>query len=226
MNTRNTLLALAALTATSIAALAPTSASAWGMGGYGHHMGMGGYGHHMGGYGGYRPMYRNFGFGRSAGFYGNDYGRWNVWRPRPVYTPTVSENCECEAPVRYVPPVAEHCACEAPAPVVHKVYVPVRVPVRVEVPVPYRVEVPVPVRVPVRVYVPVKSAEPCDCEAPVVKRQTYVAPAPASTEPCDCEEPGVQRQTYAQPQEQEMEGQQEEPSQDKTARYAARDLQK
>ena len=129
------------------------------------HGGYGSYGHHWGGgYGGYRPLYR------TGGFYGHDTPRryTRFWPGR--HYPAV-ESCDCEAPVRHTPPpVVEPCAGEAPAPVVKKVYVPVRVPVRVEVPVPYRVEVKVPVRVPV--YVPVKAAEPCDCEAPAA-----VAPA-------------------------------------------------
>jgi predicted oxidoreductase len=47
---RKTLLGLAAVTALGAAALAPTSASAWGLHGWGHHHGFGGFGFYGPGY--------------------------------------------------------------------------------------------------------------------------------------------------------------------------------
>ena len=90
MTTRTSILALAALAATSISTLAPTSASAWGLhsgGGYG--------GHNLGGV--YRPMggvnHGGFGYGsvRPAWYPHNTYRPWfQVARPywRPSYAPS------------------------------------------------------------------------------------------------------------------------------------------
>ena len=152
MKTRTTILALAALTVTSLSTLAPSSASASGMGdGYGGRQ-MGGWPQHPTNTGPiyrptntgpiYRPtntgpIYRpTGGWPQYGGVYRPWYPRtWNVerpfWRPhiRPSYVPA-EEPCDCEAPVQqtYVPPqpIAEPCSCEAPAPIVKRIYVPVR----------------------------------------------------------------------------------------------------
>jgi hypothetical protein len=117
MKTRSTILSLAALTMLSVSALAPTQASARGMGG-GFHGGHFGGGHFGGGYG---RGYHNW--GNYSGGYG--YG----WRPyfRPGY--------ETSSYSYYVP-------VQVPVPV--RVEVPV--PVQVAVPVPVQVAVPVPVQ--------------------------------------------------------------------------------
>jgi|SwirhisoilCB2_FD_contig_31_21201527_length_374_multi_6_in_0_out_0_1 hypothetical protein len=80
---RKTLIALAATATLGVAALAPTSASAWYGGGYGYRSYGGGYHHHHhynGGYGyrGYGGGYRSYrsyggGYGHSYGYRG--YGR-------------------------------------------------------------------------------------------------------------------------------------------------------
>jgi hypothetical protein len=210
MKIRSTFLALAALTTLSLAALAPTQASAWGGGHGGGHFGGGHYGGgHFGG-GHYGGGHHNWGggYGRGYGGYHNwgHYGSGYGYRPSyPSYAPSypVSERCDyCEAPAP-VYHAQEPCECEAqPEVVVKRVYVPVRVPVRVEVPYPVRVEVPVPVR-----------EAPCDCEAPV--RYT----PPPVEENCNCEAPTYRtRETYAPRQQ---------PYQDSQAvNYASKELEK
>jgi hypothetical protein len=176
MKTRSTMLGLAALTALSLSALAPTKASAW-----------------------EGPEIRTGNGWGTVYSVGSEYRPWRPsWRPyfRPSYP---QESCGCEAQTAYVPPPvyqAPSCGCEAPVRVIERiverpVYVPVRVavpvavPVRVEVPV--RVAVPVPYPVRVEVPVPVREQVGCNCEAP--SHTTYVpAPAPV-TESCNCEAP-------------------------------------
>jgi len=103
MQTRTTILALAALTVTSLSALAPTSASAWGMhGGYGSAHRFGSH------FGGYRPM----------SYFRPSY-RPHIWasapqRPytSPVYRPYVTYSAPTYLPVqptRVVQPAEEHC---------------------------------------------------------------------------------------------------------------------
>lgn len=109
---------------------------------------------------------------RGHGYFGNDYGRY----PRPHHV--------------------DPCECEAPAPV-RNVYVPYKVKVPVYVPVKVKVPVYVPVRERVYIPVPQKTAEPCDCEAPIATQTHVPAPRPShieaapmqTAEPCDCEEP-------------------------------------
>jgi hypothetical protein len=200
MKTRS-ILSLAALAMLSVAALAPTKASAWGGHGGGHGGGHYGGGHYGGGhYGGhYGGGYgRGYGGYHNWGHYGSGYGYRPYYRPNyetsyPTYAPSypVSEHCDyCEAPAP-VYHATEPCNCEAPPQVVVKrVYV----PVRVEVPVPVRVEAP------------------CECEAPV----RYVPPP--VEENCNCETPSYRtRETYAPRQQ---------PYQDRQANYASKELEK
>ena len=80
MTTRKSMFALAALATVAAAALAPTSASAWGHGG-GFHGGWGGY-HGGWNHWGWRNGWRNYGYG----YYRPEYRRW--WPPTPVvYAP-------------------------------------------------------------------------------------------------------------------------------------------
>ncbi len=83
---RKTMFALTATVALGAAALAPTSASAWGFhgGGWGH----GGWGH-----GGWGP---HFGYGPHLGFYGGGYvGCWrNQWVATP-YGPVLQQVNVC-----------------------------------------------------------------------------------------------------------------------------------
>jgi hypothetical protein len=176
MKNCTSILALAALATLSISALAPSSASAWGMRG-----GHGGYGGgHFGGHygGGYRPM---AGYVRPSYFPRQVYRHWYPSRPyySPSYATTYPAPSYAPAPVvsyqatpSYAPaqptyavqPTAVPCNCEAPAP---QAYVP-----------------------------PQPTAAPCNCEAPAP--QAYVPP-PQPTAPVAC---NCAQQSYAPQQDQ------------------------
>jgi hypothetical protein len=228
MKSRSTIFALAALTTLSLAALAPTKASAWESVG----------------------MREGNAWRGMASQMGSEYSPWSGGRPswRPLYRPSYPtyipshESCGCEAQTAYVPPPvyqAPSCSCEAPVRVIERfvdrpVYVPVEVPVRVAVPyrveVPVRVAVPVPYPVRVEVPVPVREQVGCNCEAP--SQTTYVpAPAPV-TESCNCEAPAPSTYTPSptgrvlSPVETRETWAPQQPYQQDRGNYAAKDLQK
>jgi hypothetical protein len=213
MKARSTILALAGLATLSLSALAPTQASAWGMGGYG-----GGYGY-GGGFGGYHTMHiggLNWGGGGYRPYYRPSFGSYPTYAPavtyqrsyfpRRIYT---AEPCNGEAPVYHSTPHYAP-ATYAPAP---ETYAPAP---QTYAPAPQEYA-PAP-----QTYAPAPQAY---TQAP----QTY-APAPETYAPATAPQsyaPAPQAYAPQQQQGYEATAGQPQPSQDRNrVNYSSKELQK